>query len=260
MMYSSYLGGELSDEGRAIAVGTNGMVYFAASTVSSQFPMEGPGYRQTQQGPVDIIIGMMDMTKFGTPSLVYSTYFGGSDIQEVRGLALDSNNNVIVTGYTLATNFPITADAAQRNAGGNGDAFVSVVNPNDPPHFVVYSTYFGGSQGEVGYGVQTDSAGNLYVTGYTLSPDLFTVGAPQPGWGNGIDLFLAELKPGIAGRAGIVFSTYLGATGTYVGNSLAVGSDGSVYAGGYGTIGLPSSSNGSGYGGGTTDGFLVVYK
>lgn len=260
MLYSTYLGGELADDGRTIAVGTDGMVYFAASTVSTQFPMEGPGYRQTLQGSVDVIIGKMDMTKFGTPSLVYSTYLGGTDVEEVRGMALDSKNNVIVTGYTLSIDFITTDDAVQKTSGGNGDAFVTVVNPSDPVHFMVYSTYFGGSQGDVAYDVKADSAGNLYFTGYTLSPDLFTVGAPQPGWGGGINVFTAGIKPGTPGRAGIIFCTYTGATGTYVGNTLALGPDGSIYVGGYGTIGLPSSSNGSGYNGGAADGFLLVFK
>jgi hypothetical protein len=260
LVYSTYLGGELTDEGRAIAVGTNGKVYFAASTTSTQFPMEGPGYRQTLQGGVDVVVGMMDMTKFGTPSLVYSTYLGGSDADEIRKISLDSKNNVIVTGYTLSNDFPVTSDAVQRNAVGNTDVFVSVVNPNDPARFLVYSTYFGGTQGEVAYDVKSDSAGNIYFTGYTLSPDLFTVGAPQPGWGGGIDVFVAGIKPGTPGRAGLLYCTYLGATGTYVGNAMEVGADGSIYVGGYGNIGLPSSSNGSGFAGGITDGFVTVMK
>ena len=228
-------------------MGTNGKVYFAASTTSTQFPMEGPGYRQNLQGGVDIVVGMMDMTKFGTPSLVYSTYLGGSDADEVRKISLDSKNNVIVTGYTLSNDFPVTSDAVQRNAVGNTDVFVSVVNPNDPARFLVYSTYFGGTQGEVAYDVKSDSTGNIYFTGYTLSPDLFTVGAPQPGWGGGIDVFVAGIKPGTPGRAGLLYCTYLGATGTYVGSAMEVGTDGSIYVGGYGNIGLPSSSNGSGF-------------
>ncbi|MCU1238254.1 MAG: cell surface glycoprotein (s-layer protein) related protein-like protein [Candidatus Solibacter sp.] len=259
MPYSTYLGGELSDDGRAIAVGTNGMVYFAASTVSTQFPMEGPGYRQNLNGAEDIIIGMMDMTKFGTPSLVYSTYFGGSDLEEVRAMTLDAKNNVVVTGYTLSSDLVVTGDAVQRNPGGNGDAFVAVCNPLDPPRFLVYSTYFGGSEGEVSYAVKTDSAGNIYIAGYTISPNLFTVAAPQPGWGQGIDAFVAEIKPGVAGRAGILFSTYIGLGSTYVANSLAVGADGSIYVGGYGNIGLPNTDP-LGFHGGTSDGFLIVYK
>lgn len=258
LVYSTYLGGELTDEGRSIAVGSNGKVYFAATTTSTQFPIEGPSYRQTPQGGVDIIVGMMDMTKFSTPSLVYSTYLGGSDTDEVRKIALDANNNVILAGYTLSSDFPVTSDAVEGKALGNTDVFVSVVNPNDPTHFLVYSTYFGGSQGEVAYDVKPDSAGNLYFTGYTLSPDLFTVGAPYPGWGEGIDVFVAAIKPGTPGRDGLLFCTYVGATGTYVGSTLALGSDGSIYVGGYGNVGMPITING--YAGGITDGFILVMK
>uniref|UniRef100_Q020T1 Cell surface glycoprotein (S-layer protein) related protein-like protein n=1 Tax=Solibacter usitatus (strain Ellin6076) TaxID=234267 RepID=Q020T1_SOLUE len=261
MLYSTYLGGELSDQGRAIAVGSDGKVYFAATTVSTQFPMEGSGYRQTLSGPEDIIIGKMDMTQFGTPSLIYSTYFGGTDIDEVKAIALDAKNNVILSGFTLSTDLATTSDAVQRNPGGNGDAFVSVVNPSDPPRFLVYSTYFGGSQGEVAYAVQSSASGNIYLTGYTLSPDLFTVAAPQPGWGQGINIFVAGIKPGVAGHAGILFSTYMGLGGTYVGTSLALGGDGSVYVGGYGNIGLPNADFGAGgYMGGNTDGIFLVFK
>ena len=52
----------------------------------------------------------------------------------------------------------------------------------------------------------------------------------------------------------------LGATGTYVGSAMALGTDGSIYVGGYGNIGLPSSSNGNGFSGGVTDGFITVMK
>jgi hypothetical protein len=268
LVYSTYLGGELTDQGISIAVGSNGKVYFAATTTSTQFPMEGPGYRQTPHGTVSIVIGMMDMTQSGIPSLVYSTYFGGpapdpntdhtGHTDEVRQIALDAKNNVILTGYTLSPDFSVTSDAVQRNPAGNTDVFVSVVNPNDPAHFLVYSTYFGGTQGEVAYDVKPDSAGNLYFTGYTLSPDLFTVGAPFPGWGGGIDVFVAAIKPGMPGRAGLLFCTYLGATGTYVGSALVLGSDGSIYVGGYGNVGMPITA--TGFAGGVSDGFLVVLK
>jgi hypothetical protein len=259
LVYSTYMGGELADDGRAIAVGTNGLVYFAASTTSAQFPMEGAGYRQNLQGAVDIAIGVIDMSKSGAASMPYSTYFGGSDLEEVRRIALDANNNVVLTGYTLSSDFPTTAGALSRAPLGNSDVFVSVVNPNNPANFLVYSTYFGGSQGDVAYDVMPDSAGNIYVTGYTLSPDLFTVDAPQSGWGGGINIFVAKIKPGTAGRAGITFSTYFGQSGQYVGNALALGADGSVYTAGYGSIGLPSSGNAQGYFAGN-DGFLIVVK
>ena len=220
--------------------------------------MEGAGYQRSLQGGSDIVVGMMDMTKSGEASLVYSTYLGGSDNDEVRKISLDANNNILLTGYTLSNDFPITSDAVQRNAVHNTDVFVSVVNPHDPAHFLVYSTYFGGTQGEVAYDVKPDGAGNIYFTGYTLSPDLYTVGAPYPGWGGGIDVFVAAVTPGKSGRAGVLFSTYFGATGTYVGTSLVLGPDGSIYLGGYGNIGMPITA--TGYAGGLADGFLVVLK
>jgi hypothetical protein len=258
MAYSTFLGGELTDEGRSIAVGTDGRVYFAAVTVSTQFPLEGPSFRQNLNGGEDIVVGMMDMTQSGTPSLIYSSYLGGSDIDEVRKISLDAKNNVILTGFTLSSDFPVTADAVQRNPQGNTDAFVSVVNPNNPPGFLVYSTYFGGTQGEVAYDVKAAANGNIYFTGYTLSDDLFTVGAYQPFYGFGIDLFIAAIKPGTPGRAGIVYCTYGGATGTYVPSSLVLGADGSVYVAGYGNVGLPITT--AGYAGGITDGFILVTK
>jgi hypothetical protein len=255
--YSTYLGGELTDEGRSIAVGTDGMVYFGVSTASTQFPMEGPSYSQTLHGQVGIVIGMMDMTKSLEASLVYSSYLSGSEDDEVRKITLDAKNNVILTGFTLSNDFPTTSDAVQHNAVGNTDVFVSVVNPNDPAHFLVYSTYFGGSQGEVAYDVKADGAGNIYFTGYTLSPDLYTVGALY-GWGGGIDVFVAAVTPGKPGAAGIQFCTYLGANGTYVPTALVLGPDGSIYVAGYGNIGMPIT--GAGYSGGANDGFLVVMK
>jgi hypothetical protein len=221
--YSTYLGGGTTDVGNSIAVGTDGKVYFGITTTGTQFPLEGPY----------------------------------SDNDEVRKISLDANNNVILTGFTLSSDFPTTPDAVQHNPGGNTDVFVSIVNPNDPPHFLIYSTYFGGTQGEVAYDIKPDGAGNIYFTGYTLSPDLYTVGALY-GWGGGIDVFVAAVTPGKPGLAGRHFCTYLGAGGTYVGSTLVLGPDGSIYVGGYGNIGLPI--NGAGYHGGAADGFLVVLK
>ena len=214
LVYSTYMGGELTDDGRAIAVGSNGLVYFACSTVSTQFPLEGSSYRQNLQGSVDIAIGVLDTSKTGSESMRYSTYLGGAGVEEVRAMTLDVNNNLVLTGYTLSSDFPTTAGALSRAPLGNSDAFVTVVNPLDPPRFLVYSTYFGGSQGDVAYDVATDRDGNIYLTGYTLSNDLFTVDAPQSGWGGGTNVFVVKIKPGTAGRAGILFSTFFGQSGT----------------------------------------------
>jgi len=262
LVYSTYLGGELADDGRAITVAPNGLVYFAVSTESTEFPMAGYAYNYNLTSGYGIVIGVMDMTQVGVNSLVYATYFGGSDIGEVRGIGFDAAGRLLVTGYTLATDFPVTPDACQPKAGGNGDAFVSVLNPLDPAHFLVYSTYLGGSQGEVGYAVASDAAGSLYVTGYTLSPNFpVTPDALQPKWGNGTDVFVTKLKPGVAGPGALQFSTYLGASGVYSPTGFALARDGTLYVVGWGTDGLPTSDTAiQGYAGGPSDGFIVVFS
>jgi len=265
LLYSTYLGGEEQDWGRDILVGPNGLVYFTAATLSIYFPMAGYNYSEVSNlgnstGAQDIIVGVMDMTQTGAASLVYTTYFGGSGNDDVHGLAFDSKGNLLITGYTLSSDFPVTGNAMQPTYNGNADAYVAVVNPAIPfGGFLIYSTYLGGAHGESAYDVKGDSAGYIYVTGYTLSPDFPSVNAVQAQWGGGTNLFLTKFKPGVAGRGAIAFSTFVGATGTYVPSGLVVGPDGTVYVVGYGTVGLPSSANAiqGGFAGGV-DGFLLI--
>ncbi len=262
LVYSTYLGGELTDYGRAIAVDANGLVYFAIDTDSTLFPAAGNQYQSSLQGVTDIVVGVMDFTQYQTASLIWDTYFGGSDQDQVRGMFLNAQGNIVLTGYTLSQNFPVTADAVQSQLAGNGDVVISVLSGNDTVPFVIYSTYLGGSQGDVGYGVADDSAGNLYVTGYTLSPDFPVTSstAPQPVWGQGVDVFVAEVTPGVAGSAGLRFGTYFGVNNIYVGVAMALGADGTMFVAGFGGVGLPSSADASqfGYAGGSSDGFLIV--
>jgi hypothetical protein len=225
--------------------------------------MAGQQYRGIPAGASDVIVGVMDTSQSGPESLVYSTYFGGSGNEEVRGMAFDAKGNVVITGYTLSTDFPVTSTAVQPHFAGNGDAFVAVFHPASPfAGGLLYSTYLGGAGGDVGYGVAADSSNHLYITGYTLSRNLPVSGitVPQATWGGGTDLFVAKIDTGTAGMAGLLYSTYLGASNTYVPSGIAVGPDGTAYAVGYGGIGLPTSANASqgGYAGGISDGFLAV--
>ena len=263
LVYSTYLGGEDVDDGRAIALGADGLVYFAGSTASLEFPLAALTFGPAPFGGGDIFIGVMDMSKAGPDSLVYCSYFGGLGVDEVRKIALDAKGNVMLTGYTLSPDFPVTGNAAQPLYSGNGDAFVSVVNPRNPANFLVYSTFLGGTGGDVAYDVAADSAGSIYVTGYTLSPDFpSTQNAPQPLWGQGINGFVTKLQPGVGGTAGLQYSTYIGATAITVSTCLSVAPDGTAYVGGYSSGGLAVTGNAAqgGFGGGSGDGFFLVCK
>jgi hypothetical protein len=265
LLYSSFFGSELDDDGKAIALGPNGLVYYAGSTDGTQFPVAGNAYRQFSAGNYDLVLGAFDLTQTGVNTLVYGTYFGGSDIDQVNSIALDSQGRMLLTGYTLSPNFPINPlTAVESTNHGNGDAFVMLVDLTKPPSgFLLYSTYLGGQNGDVGYGVAADNQGHLYVTGYSMSPDFpVTANAPQSAWGGGVDMFITRINPAIGGTAALDYSTYIGLDNTMVGCCLAVGPDGSLYVGGYTEAYLPLLPTYTplqpNYGGGSSDDFLLV--
>ena len=262
--YATYLGGEAADDGRGLAVSSSGLVYFAASTWSTLFPLAGSPYQYSLIGYENLIVGVIDPTQSGVSSLVYATYFGGSMLEEVRQITLDSSGRMYLTGFTLSPDFPTTANALIPAMPGPAAGFVTRVNPAAPPaQFLDYSTFLGGSGGDIAYSIAVDNAGLVYVTGYTVSIDFpVTPGAIQSYYGSGVDLFLVKFDPSVAGTAGLLYGTYLGGNGIHVPGTLALAPDGSIFIGGYTNSDLqitPSAYQGS-YGGGYSDGFVLAVK
>src|SRR5207245_126963 len=110
----------------------------------------------------------------GSAPLVYSTYLGGSGLDEGFGIAVDTHGNAYVTGPTDSTDFPTTSAAFQTAfGGGTADAFVTKLNPTGSAP-LVYSTYLGGSGTDAGKRIAVDTLGNAYVTGLTSSTDFPT--------------------------------------------------------------------------------------
>ncbi|MGI8549818.1 MAG: SBBP repeat-containing protein, partial [Dehalococcoidia bacterium] len=101
------------------------------------------------------------------PGLVYSTYLGGGGNNKGQDIAVDGAGDAYVTGWTYSATFPTTPGAFQRSFGGYGDAFVAKLNPGGSA--LLYATYLGGSDEDVGNGIVVDGAGNAYVTGWTTS-------------------------------------------------------------------------------------------
>jgi hypothetical protein len=108
------------------------------------------------------------------PVLAWSTYLGGSGLDAGPAIAVDAAGNTYVTGNTTSINFP-TANALQAANAGSFDMFVTKLNAASSA--LVYSTYLGGSGIDSGQCVAVDSSGNVYVAGYTDSPNFPTVNA-----------------------------------------------------------------------------------
>jgi hypothetical protein len=263
LVYSTYLGGENADDGRAILLGADGLVYIAASTLSDYFPMAGYSAQPFRAGAQDVVVDVLDMNLSGEASLRYGTHYGGTGNEEVRGMAFDRQGNVVITGYTLSTDLPVTLDAMQDKLAGNADAFVAAINPQIAfAQGLRYSTYFGGANGDVAHQVAVEESGSIVIAGYTLSPDLPTAAATQVAWGNGTDLFVTKFKPGVAGRGALDYSSYFGATAMYLPTGISFRADGSMIVVGYAGGGLPTTddSRQSIFFGGSADGFILVLK
>ena len=160
-------------------------------------------------------------------ALVYSTYLGGSAADQGNRIALDSTGNAYVAGSTTSTDFP-TANALQGTHSPNSsDAFVTKFNAAGSA--LVYSTYLDGGKYSRVSGVAADSGGNAYLAGLTSATDFPVVNALQGANAGGFDAFVTRLKPD---GSGLVFSTYLGGSGTDSSSGIGVDSWGHATIGG----------------------------
>jgi len=213
LVYSSYLGGNDFDTGNAISIDANGNAYVTGTTKSADFPTT-PGAFQPALG-----IGFGFVTKLDATgsTLVYSTYLGAG--AQGAGIAVDAQGNAYMTGQTGSAMFPTTPGAFQPVFGGGPvDAFVMKLNADGSA--LVYSTYLGGSNVEVGGGIAVDTGGNAYVTGGTDSTNFPTTPeAFQTVPGSG---FVTKLDPT---GSSLVYSTYLNASS----GAIAVDAQGNAY-------------------------------
>jgi len=151
------------------------------------------------------------------PIVDYATYFGGSGTDIGYGIAVDSRNNVYVTGQTSSSNLPLKT-AFDNSLEGANDAFVMKLNAQG--NALVFSTYIGGrNQGDRGWAIAVDQAGNIYFTGETNSLNFPTVNAAQPNFRGGADGFVAKLN--IEGNT-LLYSSYLGGGFTDTSHSIAL--------------------------------------
>jgi hypothetical protein len=238
LLYSTYLGGTGAEQGIGIAVDAAGNAYVTGQTYSTNFPTTALAFDTTVNGFDDAFVAKLNPTGSG---LLYSTYLGGGGscgFDEFGfDIAVDAAGAAYVTGETNSTNFPTTAGAFQPSPGGGPfgcfvDAFLTKLDPTGSG--LLYSTYLGGGGEEAGFGVTVDAAGNAYVTGFTNSANFpVTSGAFQPAYSGSSDGFVAKLNPSLVGAASLVYSTYLGGSGTDAGRGIAVDSLAHAYVTGY---------------------------
>ena len=211
-IYSTYYGGNGTDVGYGIATDPSGNAVITGSTTSTNLIV--PACLQCgPQGGIDAFVAGFNSAGV----LRFGTYFGGAGNDIGYGIALDANDEIGITGGTTSHNFPI-ASCAQCISHGARDAFAStlIFTPAPPALTLKWSTYWGGSNNEAGYGIAMDSAGEAWITGFTDSTNFpVTANCVQCLNAGGQDAIVVRFNVATA-----AFSDYLGGTGTDTGRAI----------------------------------------
>ena len=227
-LYITLLEGTGDDTGIGIAVDGGNNAY-VTGIASHNFP--------TSAGAYDTVHGVLNnddafVTKLDSlGNISYSTFLGGTDEDNGFDIAVDASGKAYVVGSTYSN----TAFPKKNQFQGCGfffpqslnslDAFLTVFNAagND----ITYSTCIGGSvTTDQANGVGLDSSNNVYMTGFANGGNFPTKNADQPESGGGTDGWIAKFNPNSSGDASLIYSTYVGGSGTDNPQNIAVASNG----------------------------------
>ncbi|MGH9799588.1 MAG: SBBP repeat-containing protein, partial [Blastocatellia bacterium] len=218
IVYSTFLGGSADDVAGSIAADPQGNVYLTGETLSTDFPTRG-AFQTSLKGGTDAFVTKLNSAG---SQLVYSTFLGGNGKEIGYGIAVDGPGNAYITGIVSSTDFP-TRTPAQATLGGRVDAFLTKLNTDG--NGLVYSTYFGGSHDDGGFGVGVSGPGEASITGFTTSINFPTKKAFQQSNAGGDDAIVARFDKDGA----LDFSSYLGGSGDDRGFDLATDPSGDAY-------------------------------
>jgi len=250
LLYSSYLGGNGSDESTSIALNTSGNVVVAGLTSSTNFPVSNP-FQSTMlpnQGGVYGNYGFLTEFNSTGASLVYSTYFGGSSMvvqscwngpcwfppfSLITGLALDASGNAYVAGYTNTYDFPVSAGAYNTTDTIANNTAVGFVSKFDTSGNLAYSSYLygsGGAQTNI-EAITVDTSGSAYVTGTTTSDGTFPITSTticDPAvYGQGCNYtFVTKFDPT---GSSLMYSTFLGPNNNAAPQAIALDGNNDAY-------------------------------
>ena len=162
----------------------------------------------------------------------YSSYFGGSGADRLNALQIDKEGFLYIAGFTASDDFPVTQGAYCAVRKGDIDGYVAKININS--NKIVWATYIGGSSADYLSNMKIDKNGNVYIIGNTLSSDFPTTINAYDRTYNGAsddyhgDLYISKLTND---GSELIYSTFLGGSGTESFQNIEVDSFGYAYMG-----------------------------
>jgi hypothetical protein len=260
-VWGTYYGGAGAEDAYATECDANGNVYMAgpsASTGGTAVATVG-SHQATIGGNTDAYL-----VKFNSAGIrQWATYYGGVGDEDAKGICIDGQGNVYLTGKTVSSASTEIATVGSHQAtygGGTYDAYLVKFNSSGVRQ---WGTYYGGSNTEFGNGCYCDASGNVYMVGQTLSTGgttMATVGAHQTINAGGWDGFIVKFD-----AAGVrQWGTYYGANQADYINDISIDASGDIYVAGQtasntGTTIATVGSHQATIGGGQ-DAFLVKFN
>jgi len=233
IQYATYFGRAGSDLAGRMVLDAQGNAYIAGGTMDPTFPVAAGTSGTTPLADKGNAV-LVKMNAAGTEALIV-THFGGTSSEMASGLTLDAAGNLYVTGGTSSPDFPVTANAlrSQPHANDKLSCFVAKFNPS--ANRILYATYLGGTGYDACSAVTLDSKGAIYVAGvtdsrdYPATPDTFQPTMRAASSPPGLDVVLTKLN---AAGTSIVYSTFLGGSGTELVFGLHIDTAGNAYLAG----------------------------
>ena len=231
LQWATYFGGSGEEDGQAIAIDKFSNLYITGITQSLSGIATTGAYQTSLADTTSIISGDAYLAKFNSSGAIqWATYYGGNAEDDAYGAAVDTFDNIYLTGNTWSSSRVATPGAYQTGFSGGatlGDAFLAKFNSAGA---LQWGTYYGGSGDEFGRAVTTDPKGNIYITGYTESTTgIATAGAHMLTFSGSTDCYLAKFNSAGA----IQWGTYYGGNNGDAGFAIASDDSANVYLTGY---------------------------
>jgi hypothetical protein len=219
-IWGTYYGGSLDDYGYSCNTDATGNVYLAGYTLSTSAIASG-GYQNTLGGNYDAML-----VKFNSSGVrQWATYFGGTNADFCYASTVDASGNIFITGSTISTS-AIALGGHQNTYGGGTDAYLAKFNPSGS---LLWSTYYGGTTSDKGFGCAADASGNIYLSGETNSTaSISTAGSHQSTKGTNFDGFLVKFNSSGTRQ----WATYYGGNGDDIARACFVDGNSNVYIAG----------------------------
>jgi hypothetical protein len=188
------------DYGYAVAPAKDGSgdILVTGLTDGTDFPLLAP----TQgglSGSEDMIIQRLNSS--GTR--VWSTYYGGTNVEQGKGIVSDNSGNCYVIGNTGSSNFPVQNAIQASFGGGTNDMAILKFNASGVRQ---WATWYGSTGNDQGTAITADASGNIYLTGYTNSSAFPTLNAIQSTKDIAYDACILKMNS----SAVVQWSTFLG--------------------------------------------------